>query len=73
MPNLPRLLVLLGTLALTAAAAAAHELNQSYIYLRVDAELITGRVELNLEDVNRALGTTFRLDLRGGHREVLPE
>lgn len=71
------LLLALGALVLLVSAAppapAPHALNQSYIYLRIDPAQIEGRIEINLEDVNRALGTTFREDLTVTEDEVRAE
>ena len=35
--------------------AGAHALNQSYIFLTIDDDAITGRVEMTIADVNRVL------------------
>lgn len=69
------LLAALGCVLLLAgfAAPAPHALNQSYIYLRIDQAQIEGRIEINLEDLNRALGTTFREDLTVTPEEIEPE
>lgn len=47
---------------LPASSSQAHKFNQSYIYLRVYADGVHGRVEANLIDLNRALGLDFRTD-----------
>ncbi|MEM6673336.1 MAG: HupE/UreJ family protein [Planctomycetota bacterium] len=53
-----------------ASVAAVHAFNQSYIYLRIDEEQIEGRLEINLSDLNRAIGTDFRTDLTATEADV---
>lgn len=62
--------LLQGALLASSTAPAPHALNQSYIYLRVDEAQLEGRVEINLEDLNRAIGTDFREDLTVTEDEV---
>ncbi|MEM6569776.1 MAG: HupE/UreJ family protein [Planctomycetota bacterium] len=54
----------------SAPAPAPHAFNQSYIYLRIDEEKIEGKLEINLSDLNRAIGTEFRTDLTVTEEEV---
>lgn len=42
--------------AASAPAAAAHELGQSYIFVRVNPDSVVVRVEITVADVERALG-----------------
>lgn len=51
-------------------SGAAHAFNQSYIYLRIDDAGVEGRLEINLSDLNRAIGTDFRTDLTVTEEEV---
>lgn len=41
--------------------AAAHDLGQSYLYLRIEDESIEGRIEMSLVDLNSALGLSLPL------------
>lgn len=49
-------------LSLLPGIAQAHALGQSYIFLTIEGDSFRGRFEVNVQDVNRALGTTFRTD-----------
>ena len=63
-----RLWCLLGILAAFAAAEArAHNLGDSYLYLQIYEDSITGRFEIALSDLNPALG------LSGTELEITPE
>ena len=48
--------------ALTHGRAHAHELGQSYIFLSIYGQLIHGRFEVTVGDLNQALGLDFRTD-----------
>ena len=50
----PLALSLLGSLF--ASEASAHNLGESYIYLQVYRETVTGRFEISFTDLNPALG-----------------
>ncbi len=50
---LPGLLGLVSLLIYTSASA--HFLGQSYVYLKIYDDQLTGRFEINLEDLNKAL------------------
>lgn len=65
--------LLLLALLLAPASFAAHAFNQSYIYLRVYDTKVEGRVEINLSDLNRAIGTKFRTDLTATPEDVTAE
>ncbi len=62
---LPRLLLLL--LAALAAEARAHNLGDSYLYLQIYEDSVSGRFEIALADLNPALG------LAGTDGEIRPE
>lgn len=55
---------------LLAGPTFGHGFNQSYIYLRIDDDALEGRIEVNLSDLNRAIGTEFRTDLTATAEEV---
>jgi hypothetical protein len=59
--------VLLGLLALAAAEGRAHSVGQSYLYLQVYEDRVSGRFEIALPDLNPALG------LSGTEGEITPE
>lgn len=59
--------------AAAAATAVPHAFNQSYIYLRIESGKIEGRIEINLVDLNRSIGTGFREDLTVTADEVAAE
>ncbi len=59
-------LVLLLT-AFGSTAAQAHRLGDSYLYLQIYEDSVTGRFEIALSDLNPALG------LSGTEREITPE
>ncbi|QDV10116.1 hypothetical protein Poly30_56780 [Planctomycetes bacterium Poly30] len=67
-------LALLGSSARLSAAttAAVHAFNQSYTYLRVDQGGIEGRIEVNISDLNRALGTGLPEDGTATEADVDP-
>ena len=52
------------TFALTASEGRAHNLGESYLYLQVRSDAISGRFEVALSDLNPALG------LAGTDREI---
>ncbi len=52
------------TFALTASVGRAHNLGESYLYLQVRSDSISGRFEIALSDLNPALG------LAGTDREI---
>lgn len=56
-----RLLVVLLIFFTGIELAAAHALGQSYIFLRVGDQSLSGRLEIPTDDINRAIG----LDLNG--------
>lgn len=56
-----------------AARAAVHAFNQSYTYLRVDKSGIEGRIEVNLSDLNRALGTALPEDGTATEADIEPQ
>ncbi|MEM8713714.1 MAG: HupE/UreJ family protein [Planctomycetota bacterium] len=74
---LPALLVAalfgLSPFASASGGAAVHGFNQSYTYLRVDEGGIEGRIEVNLSDLNRAVGTEFPTDLTATEADITPE
>ncbi len=59
--------VLLGLLTLAAADGRAHSAGQSYLYLQVYEDRVSGRFEIALSDLNPALG------LSGTEGEITPE
>jgi len=66
----PCILLLLAAtvlLALFARSASAHQVGQSYLYLQVYEQSLTGRFEVPLVNFNPALG------LEGTAREITPE
>ena len=56
--------LLLLLIALVAGEAQAHNLGDSYLYLQIYEDSVTGRFEISLADLNQALG------LRGTEREI---
>lgn len=58
---LPRiaLLVFIASCALAPSALAAHKPDQSYVFLRVYQDSLTGRVEISTEDLNRIVGSAL--------------
>lgn len=48
--------ILVGLLLLSAVAARAHNLGDSYLYLQIYETSVAGRFEINLSDLNPALG-----------------
>lgn len=54
-------------LALCAVPAAAHSVGQSYLYLQIEEDAVSGRFEVALSDFNHALG------LEGTEREITEE
>ena len=65
--NIKRLTLSLLLLTAFALPAAAHRLGESYLYLQVYEERITGRFEIALTDLNPALG------LSGTDQEITPD
>lgn len=59
---LAAVLLLLAAAAPLSAAPSRHELGQSYIFLRVYADSIEVRVEITLDDLDRALGIGWPSD-----------
>lgn len=58
------LLALLGVIL--PADALAHNLGESYLYLQIYSDRMTGRFEISLEDLNKGLGRT------GTEHEITP-
>lgn len=65
------LLVLLGVLFL-GDKASAHALQQSYIFLSIDAQSIQGRVEINIVDLNQALNLGLPTDKSATKQDIAP-
>jgi hypothetical protein len=59
--------LLLALAAFAATAASAHNLGDSYLYLQIYEDTVTGRFEIALSDLNPALG------LDGTAREITAE
>lgn len=66
-------LFMLGGPLMAARSAAVHGFNQSYTYLRVDQGGVEGRIEVNIGDLNRALGMTLPEDGSARAADVEPE
>src|SRR5688500_8099750 len=54
--HLAVLIALLATILL--GEVRAHKLDESYLYLQIYADRVTGRFEMSLQDLNRAFGRT---------------
>lgn len=61
-PAVVFLFVLLGGLLLSASPASAHRIDQSYIYIDVYDDVIEGRLEFNVDDINDVLDTSIPTD-----------
>ena len=59
------------------AKVEAHALEQSYVFLQINDNVVQGKFELEVTDINAALGTTFdteqgtKLEDVGPHQEAL--
>ena len=73
LPLLVVALFALGSPLMAARAAAVHAFNQSYTYLRVDKGGIEGRIEVNIVDLNRAVGTTLPEDGTATEADIQPD
>ena len=62
--NLTSLFLLSIILIMTSISptASAHKLGQSYIFLSIDDNAITGRVELTIADLNKIMNLTLPTD-----------
>jgi hypothetical protein len=54
------------------AQSSAHALKQSYVFLRIFDDAVEGRVEINIEDLNRILGSSLPTDHSVTRADVEP-